>query len=261
VSKLYIILDIRSCGRIYGAGATTEKKKTYKQLDERLQAHFFSHGNILAHTYTPGLTNQVSPTRDKKNKRDKGRHINVTFIRSMCFCGDLQGSYDLKWWNAKRGKYNYLPAGFKLQELYQPIIYLYDRTVIREMVEAGKADFMRLASESKTHKKDYENPNEYLGEYYIYDREDTPDPKYIIIGNIGTSLPIKERVDLENDILPKIAKRFPETDIIYFPNVNLRKSKKKKETGNFRTSVNGSRILRKILLVRQGKISPTRIII
>lgn len=255
--KIYIINDVRSPGK--NAGMTNIQRQTYRDFEQILQKYYVTHGNILAHTYSP-LYNQASPTRDEKAERDLGRHFNITLIRGMCFCGEIYHKYsNLYRTYLRNNEYDYMPEGYKLQELYQSIMYLVDKSKMNQLILDGKAEFMRLAKHSKTHTV-YANPNEFLGEIYVHDRNDSPDADFIVIAAIPASIQANQRVDLINDIFPRIKETGTKADIIYFPNANMIKSKDPSETGNLLTSIVGTNIIRRILLVRSGKLEPTMII-
>ena len=231
----------------------------YATAEVELQKRFMSHGNNVAHAKVNGLKNQVTGPRDIEAGRDKGHHVNTTFIRSMCFCYTVRNKYDRYWYQAKSSKYNYLPTGFKLQELYQGIIYLFDADEVRSLWKQGLVDYMQFARDSKTH-VGYTDPSEFLGEWYIYDRKNTPSPKYIIVGNIGIKIDNSERINLITNWCPEVKKIYPETDIIYFENAGLYTSKPLNVTGNLITSKHGEKLIKHILKVDDKKVSPTFVI-
>lgn len=250
------IYNIENVGPEKSGRMNATQVASYKYNDLKLQQEYVTHGSILAHAYSH-LVDQVSPTRDSLVGRINGRHLNVTFIRAMCFCGYLHHKYSNQYSTLLKTGANYLPPGYKLQELYQGIIYLYNKQSITNLVNMGNGEFMRLAKDSKTHVNVYTNPNEFLGEYYIFNRLYLPEPDYIIIGSIAEKINANQRVDLYNDIFPKIKVKHPKTDIILFPNASLLKNKELGQTGNTLSSKAGTKILQRLFTIKSGKLGPT----
>ena len=235
------------------------EKVFYANAELNFRAKFISHGNVAGHAIPNGLVNVTTPTRDEEAGHLKGRHLNDGFIRAMCFTLVEQHIHSRDYVMWKRTGVNRLPKGFSLQELYQGIIYVYDKETIMQLITLGKAEYYHLTKHSKTH-KDYWNPNEELREIWVKDRADVPEPLYIMIGNIGCKLQKEDRIDVWTDLFPKIKIKHPTTDIIYFEECGLYKSKPNDITGNTLTSKHGAQVIDFLMKVYEKKVTPMRII-
>lgn len=223
------------------------------QEEQWFRDNFVSHGSVVGHCYDEKglLHNQARKTGDINVGRGKGRHINVGLMRGLSFCKSVYNHWDRI---TKGGKCN-IPNGFTLEELYRGLVYVYDKSeFINALYKTGLSEYMHLAKDSKTvDVSQYKNPSEFLGEYYIYDRThiDLIDPKFLIIGAIPRALKKRDRKKIKN-ILPLIKPKYPNTEVIYFPNMPIGIGKVKGSTGNGTHSLIGLKVLNAIKKVLSG---------
>lgn len=258
--EYFEITDIRAPGK---GKHKNEEADTYRLLEHKLQQSFVTHGNNLIHALDDNFVNQVSVTRDSKVGRSTGRHLNVSFSRALVFGNEIYNKWSKLYYMSIRTQkkaYNYLPKDVPLQLLYQSIVYLYPKKDIDTLIEAGLGDYMEKARDSKTNAKSYKDPEEFLGEYYVYDRAQLPPPSYVLIGNVGTTLPANQRIDFNTEVLPKLVERFPKSRIVYFPNVSLKFNKRADCTGNLGVSRTGINVLKRLFSIEEGKILCTKVL-
>jgi hypothetical protein len=149
-----------------------------RQAEDWFKKYYLSHGSIVGHAYDKYglLKNQARCTSDIKNGRGDGRHLNVTLMRALIFCMSIFNHWDkLRSVELKNSypKNTYIPHQFTLEELYRGLVYIYDKQEFMDKIFSKHlAEYMEKTQDSKTVDLTYYlDPNEFLGEYYVYYRK------------------------------------------------------------------------------------------
>ena len=201
-----------------GGRPSKDQKLLMTSLDNWFRHFFVSHGNIAGHAFGE-LHDQVNIKNDKANERffhKDGRSLNTTLTRALYFCGTLIRYSELKYIK------NYRPPSAYIWDLYnKPIMYIYNKNAILQLVEDGKADFYKYGIPTYKH-----DPSDYVLEYRVRDRKFLPNPELILLGPGTLSLKKKERLDIE-----WFADQMP-CDVLRLPDIPFVKNKSKGSTGN-----------------------------
>ena len=258
--KIYTADQIRT-GDFPVGGISKQQRIDFFKLQTDFSQVFKTHGNNLAKVLKR-INNQSTPIKDRDAGMDKGRYVNDGYVRAEGFAYSI-----VRFWE-RYGYEKRMPwqmeiknsRGLTWEEVLTESIMLYDANEITNLHSEGKATFFHYAIESKTH--DYTNPYEELNEYYIHKREDTPTPKYIILGPKRYSIEDKERLDFDTEIVPRI--RAVHGDDVKIIKLNKAYVGRQKEddgaTGNLIVSQKAWRMMKLILKIENGTYRPKYII-
>lgn len=129
-------------------------------------------------------------------------------------------------------------------DLQMPLICLYSRTDINVLLRQKLAKYHKLGGDTFI-PEFFEDPKEFIGEYYIKDIADTPEPEIIMISSPTGSV---KRPQVEYSKLgvklDNLQTKFPRADIIYYKNLNLQATKTKtNSTGTTSGSFVGLKVI------------------
>lgn len=218
----------------------------FYRLQDEIGKKLVNHGNILAHTLG-GVHNQVNIKDDKIAFTENGTSFNLYFSRGLGFCNTCH-------WTNKQQHDNRNTVTFHVtgkSDLWTiPIMYMYNKEEIEDLIDSGHGELFTNTIPSKEH----ENVGQGVYEYRIHDRELLPEPKYILVGkNINTKPQSKKyRIDLKEEFLIPLSKRYPNVTVIHMPGVKLGLTRMKGTPGNTQVSAFGIQFMDAINNCDQG---------
>lgn len=214
----------------------------YDSLQKWISTRYLNHGNNMAHTLSL-VFNQLNKKRDKLVFSENGRSLNLYFSRGLYFAKNCSNKYT----NQKNSYYRKTSNG-NLGLYISPAMYLYNKNSIEKLVEEEKCTLYDGSIPSYDHGK---TVNAY--EYRLNDREDLPQPVYIITGrSFCAKLRQKNRVDYKQ-YTKLISEVFPDTILIHIPHVSFGTGKDKYSTANEKHPLTGKRVLDILYNLEQGK--------
>lgn len=205
---------------------TTSRKGIIKQnifttlWEKRNIVPYWSHGNILGHTV--GLyRNSASTKLDIQLKQLGSRFINPpeSLSTACSYCVSCKRKF-LRPYIAALKKDDINKYSYAIDPQYMiGVIYLYASKDIKKIIETGKGEIIYGCSKKDRQRRDHREGLPFEGR--IFNREDAPDPKFIVVGQIANDvINIFKRNTLSNFVREQALYTYPNSKFIEIVNRN-----------------------------------------
>ena len=217
----------RSGGRLH-----TEVRNLCITEQNNFSKKYLTYGTS-AGNFLHDINGSVTPEADKLAGIYDSGWVNDLFITAQQYCASTLNQWQKKFDYDQRYaadiqagiKTAKKPVGVDWLELYTPAIVLYRRELIEKILRNGLGRYHRRAKDCFC-ADIFEDPNEYIGEYWIKLASYLPAPSYIILGKPCGARPKKERDSFLNKILPAFERTFSGSTILHLPEATITCGKK-----------------------------------